>query len=109
MKRRDFLRYAGRGCSPLLVATSCSTRAAASPREQAAVGVRPNRDDALVVSDGLRWHSVISFGELLGSSGPFGSELFGYNNDWVCLFGAPSGAAGNERLLWVNVEYRAVL
>lgn len=108
--RRQFLTYVGIGTYSLIQEISLakvSARLPANPKRRHDVlpfrPLSPSREDALLLPKGFKYDLVASWGDPLGSTGPFGAETFGSDNDFLAYF--PLGKAVTSRgLLWSNHE-----
>lgn len=63
--------------------------------------------DKLVVPSGFKTDLVATWGDSLETSGPFGKEYFGYDNDFLAFFpldALTTNRNQKEGLLWVNHE-----
>lgn len=112
VSRREFLVHVGVGTYGLLRGGSAfaaplfpTRRASGRPKLFKPIG--PFTEDALHVPAGFKAERLLSFGDLLGSTGPQGPEAFGSDNDFLAYFpidALSGGKNGREGLLWVNHE-----
>ncbi len=111
--RRQFLVYLGMGTYSLLRSSS-GMASAAFPlaRSKASNGrfkpIPSSVSDELILAPGFRFDRIASYGDSLGSFGPFGAEHFGYDNDFTAYFpidALSGGKKSDHGLLWVNHEF----
>jgi len=103
--RRDFLQFLGRTTAlgalaystPLL--TACQTKPGDSSGQPPIAGITPSMKDDLLLSPGLKYDVLISWGEVINTQG----ESFGTHNDFTTFVPRP-GTDGTEGVLWVNHE-----
>ncbi len=113
VSRRKFLVYAGLGSYATLAGAASQARLAFPSLRRKGEGpnfhpIAPTTADELRLPDGFRYDLVCTYGEPLGTSGPHGKEVFGYNNDFIAYFpidALQGGTNSREGLLWVNHEY----
>lgn len=106
MERRDFLVFLGWGTVEMLRANVPAWGApnrSLSRKTGTTAGFDPiklSRADALVLPKGFSYDILATTGDVLGSQGPNGQEVFGDCADFVAYF--PKNK--NKGLLWVNHE-----
>ncbi len=112
--RRRFLTYLGMGTYSLL----CQGPRAAGqvvfplPRRKRKAPdffkpIAPSTEDRLILPKGYRSDLICAWNDPLGSKGPHGPELFGFDSDLIVYFpiDALNGGSSNaDGLLWVNHE-----
>ena len=119
VSRRQFLTYLGVGSYALLRNPHAAADRADFPLRRRLAEPPPffkpvaaSREDRLILPDGFRFDILAAWDDPLGSSGPFGPERFGFNNDFLAYFPINALAGGcdtEEGLLWVNHEYPSAL
>ncbi len=99
--RRQFLKFvssqsAALGLSPLLLSglSSCVS----TPSSKILQGLSPSHEDKLRLTEGLNYHIICQWGEVINSAG----DAFGFNNDFTSFL--PLNGSDSEGLLWVNHE-----
>lgn len=99
--RREFLQFISNqtallSLSPLALQglTACTSK----DKHMAFTGIKPNFEDKLLLSNGLNYHIVARWGDVINKDG----ETFGFNNDFTCFL--PLANKPDEGLLWVNHE-----
>lgn len=112
--RRAFLTYLGIGTYGLLRGRKAWAQRSAFPLPRGKgeppgffKPISPSSEDQLLLPDGFRCNVICAWGDDLGTTGPFGAERFGFDNDFLAYFpiDAPSGGKSRtEGLLWVNHE-----
>jgi len=112
--RRRFLTYLGIGTYGLLRghAPSRAEPAFPLPRRRGEPPrlfqpISPGKADQFVLPAGFRYDIVAAWDDPLGTSGPYGPERFGYDNDLLVYFpidALTGGKSNSEGLLWVNHE-----
>jgi hypothetical protein len=69
--------------------------------------ISPSTSDQFVLPTGFRHDIVAAWDDPLGTTGPYGPERFGYDNDLLVYFpidALSGGKSNSEGLLWVNHE-----
>lgn len=100
--RREFLNFMGRSAALTTLApyfTGCATSGKSSPTRLPVQPISPSRADNLLLSEGLNYEILLSWGDVINSK----QESFGYNNDYIAFI--PLNSAGSQAILWVNHEY----
>lgn len=97
LDRREFLKFLGvttctlSSASVLVSLSGCNTQ-----NEIQIPGLKPTSKDDLVLSKGLSYQKIISYGDPITPS-----EVFGFNCDYL----AYEPISSDELLMWVNHEY----
>jgi uncharacterized protein len=117
--RRQFLSFVGSGALAAITGrASAAPPVFPLPRSKPAgpasfKAIDPSRADELLLPAGVKYDTVIRWGDPLGTTAPDGSgEHFGFNNDFNCFFpidALTGGQNADEGLLWTNHEYPAPL
>ncbi|MCB0390612.1 MAG: DUF839 domain-containing protein [Bdellovibrionales bacterium] len=95
--RREFLKFMGRsGLSLSLLPFINACQSLGLSSSPPITAIEPSAKDDLVLSPGLNWQKLISWGDSLNSS-----ELFGFNNDYIAFVPIND----DEAILWVNHEF----
>lgn len=103
MQRRNFLKFIG---ASVAIASFEKTYAKEKIKDQNRKklyhidykGILPSNEDAIILSEELTYHHLISWKDSLSDN-----DYFGFNNDYICFF--PTNNRHTEGLLWVNHEY----
>lgn len=113
--RRQFLVSLGIGTYSLMRSVSEAQAAAIFPLGRGAKAkcsrfspIAASSKDELLLPKGFRFDVLASYGDALGSTGPNGPELFGYDNDFLAYFpidALKGGKQSQHGLLWVNHEF----
>ena len=96
-ERRRFLKFLG--VATLSVSQFSMLSSLASCSSVPAVkdfGIGPTFEDDLVLSKGLSYKRLISFGDKINTT-----EVFGFNNDYIAI----EPITPQELIMWVNHEY----
>ncbi|QQR97718.1 MAG: DUF839 domain-containing protein [Sphingobacteriales bacterium] len=103
MERRNFLKFIGASTAISLfeksyakekISTHCNKKLYNINYK----GILPTDEDAVVLSEELKYHKIISWKDAISDK-----DYFGFNNDYLCFFSTNKN--GTEGLLWVNNEY----
>ena len=93
--RREFLKFisvTAYGLSSVSLLSTLSSCSDSSP----SFGIKPSFSDELILSQGLQYYPLISWGENINST-----EKFGFNNDFIAIQPIDS----NRLIMWANHEY----
>lgn len=97
MNRRDFLQFLG-ATSALATLPACAKlpAAAAAAKTSGLPHLMASLEDKLIVSQGLEYKVLISWGDKINAT-----QKFGFNNDFIAFH----PLSENRAVLWVNHEY----
>ena len=94
--RREFLKFMGKGGLTLgLLPVINACQSLGLGKSMPIEAIAPSSEDNLVLSPGLKWNTLISWGDPINKS-----EQFGFNNDYIAFI----PVSDTEALLWVNHE-----
>jgi secreted PhoX family phosphatase len=95
----QFLISCGNNTSPAKDFSSTSKERLKQLRSLVLEGLAPSDKDDLLLANGLKYHTIIKWGDQMNET-----DTFGFNNDFTCFI--PFDEANpNDGLLWVNHEY----
>jgi secreted PhoX family phosphatase len=114
ISRRGFLLYLGLGSYGLMHSLSQGASPSGGKKSRSRRKLNRFRSiaastaDQLLLPPGFSFDVIASYGDPLGSTGPYGAELFGYDNDFLAYFpinALSGGINAGDGLLWVNHEF----
>jgi len=95
----QFLISCGNNTSPAKGFESTSKERLQQLRNLVLKGLAPSDKDDLLLANGLKYHTIIKWGDQMNET-----DTFGFNNDFTCFI--PFDEANpKDGLLWVNHEY----
>lgn len=97
LDRREFLKFLGvttytlSSAGILVSLTGCN-----GDKDLQIPSIKPSSEDKLLLSKGLSYRKIISYGDQITPT-----EVFGFNNDYITY----EPISSSELLMWVNHEY----
>lgn len=95
--RRNFLKFLGASSLTISNLGIISTLSSCTENTDFIIPmIKPSFEDKLLLSSGLKYEMLISWGDKISDT-----ETFGFNNDYIAI----EALSDNELLMWVNHEY----
>ncbi|MCB9026668.1 MAG: DUF839 domain-containing protein [Bdellovibrionaceae bacterium] len=96
-QRREFIKFMGKsGLSLSLLPLLNACESLGFSKTPPITAIAPSAEDLLILSPGLKWENVISWGTRINEK----NERFGFNCDYIAFIPINE----NESILWVNHE-----